>query len=205
MIKQNLCKSSLSHHETRTLLVNCLGIMRSADVPSMILIFLGLRIFFNIFVARVMEITKPNPPRYTTNCILLREKPLLQRSQTTFRSLSYILTDIKTGNIPLQSSLWIERAVPHKIVKTLRLSAGSISINFSLASCTTVFSWRCASSCSVTFSLFGKRGLENRLLKVPQGSFQNNGTIILSSRSPFCWSMAITRAVTQLSQLSFEA
>ena len=34
--------------------------------------------FLNIFVARVMQITETNPSRYTSDCILLREKLLLQ-------------------------------------------------------------------------------------------------------------------------------
>ena len=66
-----------------------------------------------------MQITETNPPRYTTNCILLREKLLLQQSVhrphfdllvLRLRSLenlfcseqpaTSVLTDIKTGNIP---------------------------------------------------------------------------------------------------------
>ena len=75
-----------------------------------------------------MQITKTNPPRYTTNCILLREKLLLQQSvhrqhfdlqvlrHRTLENLlcsgqpaTLVLTDIKTGNIPVKSSPWIKR------------------------------------------------------------------------------------------------
>ena len=75
-----------------------------------------------------MQITKTNPPCYTTNYILLREKLLLQQSvhRPNFdlqvlwlRPLENVLcsgqpetlvfTDIKTGNITLKSSLWITR------------------------------------------------------------------------------------------------
>ena len=66
-----------------------------------------------------MQITKTNPPRHITNCILLREKLLLEQSVhrphfdlqvLRFRPLenllcsgqpaTLVLTDIKTGNIP---------------------------------------------------------------------------------------------------------
>ena len=75
-----------------------------------------------------MQITKTNPPRCTTNCILLREKLLLQQSVHRphfdpqglwLRPLEnllcsrqpaiLVLTDIKTGNMPLKNSLWIKR------------------------------------------------------------------------------------------------
>ena len=69
--------------------------------------------------------TKTNPLRYTTNCILLREKLSLQQSvhrphfdhkplplENTLHSgqpATLVLTDIKTGNISLKNSVCIKR------------------------------------------------------------------------------------------------
>ena len=80
------------------------------------------------FAVRVMQITGTNPFRYTSNCILLREKLLLQQSihgsnfdyqVQRLRPLenllcggqpaTLVLTDIKTSNIPLKNSLLIEQ------------------------------------------------------------------------------------------------
>ena len=68
-----------------------------------------------------MQITKTNPSRYTSNCILLREKLLLQQSVhrphcdhqvlrlrprenllCSGQPATLVLTDIKIGNIPLK-------------------------------------------------------------------------------------------------------
>ena len=75
-----------------------------------------------------MQITKTYPSCYTANCILLREKLLLQQSVhrphfglqvprlrplenllCSGQPATLVLTDIKTGNIPLKSSLWIKQ------------------------------------------------------------------------------------------------
>ena len=74
-----------------------------------------------------MQITKTDPSRYTSNCILLREKLLLQQSVhrphcddqvlrlrplgnslCSGQPATLVLTDIKTGNVPLKNSLWIK-------------------------------------------------------------------------------------------------
>ena len=91
-------------------------------------LFRGFEYFSTFFVVRVMQITKTNPPRYTFNCILLREKLLLQRSvhrshfdhqvlrlrpleNTLCRGQpsTLVLSDIKTDNIPLKNSLCINQ------------------------------------------------------------------------------------------------
>ena len=63
-----------------------------------------------------MQKIKTDPPGYTTDCILLREKLLLQQSVhrplenllCSGQPATLVLTDIKTGNVPLKSSLWIK-------------------------------------------------------------------------------------------------
>ena len=75
-----------------------------------------------------MQTTKSNPPTYPTNCILLSEKLLSQQSVhsphfdlqvpqlrplehllCSGQSATLVLTNIKTGNIPFKSSLWIKQ------------------------------------------------------------------------------------------------
>ena len=75
-----------------------------------------------------MQISKTNPSRYTSNCISLKEKLLLQKSiqgphfdyqvpwlgplqnfLSSGQPATLVLTDIKTGNIPLKNSLWMKR------------------------------------------------------------------------------------------------
>ena len=66
--------------------------------------------------------TETNPPRYTTDCILLQQsvhRPHFDLQVLRLRPLenllssrqpaTLVLTDIKTGNISLKSSLWIKR------------------------------------------------------------------------------------------------
>ena len=75
-----------------------------------------------------MQITKTNPSRYPSNCILLREKLSLQQSVhrphfdhqvlritplenalCSGQPVPLVLTDIKTGNIPFKNSPYIKR------------------------------------------------------------------------------------------------
>ena len=82
----------------------------------------------NIFNILVMQITKTNPSRYPSSCVLLREKLLLQQSvhrphfdhhvlrirplENTLCSgqpVPLVLTDIKTGNTPFKNSPCIKQ------------------------------------------------------------------------------------------------
>ena len=75
-----------------------------------------------------MQITETNPSRYTSNCILLREKLLLQQSvhrlhfdhhvlrlkplENTLRigqPAILVLTDVRSGNMPLTNSRCTKR------------------------------------------------------------------------------------------------
>ena len=75
-----------------------------------------------------MQKTETNPPCYTSNCILIRKKLLVQQSvhrshfdhqvlrlrplENTLCSgqpATLVLTDIKTGNIPFKNSLCIKQ------------------------------------------------------------------------------------------------
>ena len=94
----------------------------------MILIFLGALNIFQHFCCKGDAITKTNPLRHTTDSILLKEKLLLQQSVhrphfglqvsrlrplenllCSGQPVALVLTDNKTGNIPLKSSLWIKQ------------------------------------------------------------------------------------------------
>ena len=90
--------------------------------------FLGDFEYFSTFLQRFMQITKRNPSRYNSNCILLREKLLLQ--QSVHRPHFDLQVPRRR---PLENLLCNgQSATFQKIVETLRLSPRSISINFSL-------------------------------------------------------------------------
>ena len=116
-----------------------------------------------------MQITKTNPPR--CNCILLREKLFVQQSAhrphfdhqvlrlrplenllCSRQPATLVLTHMETGNIPLKNSLWIKRFFI-KLPEHYGYQLGRFQLTFrQIASCTTIFSWWCASSCGVTLS-----------------------------------------------------
>ena len=75
-----------------------------------------------------MQISKTDPSRYNSNCISLKEKLILQQSVhrpcfdyqvlrlrplenflCSGQPTTLVITDIKTGNVPLKNSLWMKR------------------------------------------------------------------------------------------------